>query len=313
MYDSFARRIDSAFTWIEAFQELSGGHSPQSASVAWRAFPLTAGTTDKNIDQNRFQFQDEYVEWLAEIDHGQLTTVTFVTEFPEYFQAFAAVGFSVLTSAIQDVIPGADPTEDELFGAGVNSSASSPIARSQSFRNNLRLNPWNNGQKGVLCLTQQFNTLNALFHLLTECGVPSSAGGPEDTCAAVGNACGPNRSSDPAVCAEAQRAARGQIGYTLRDPAGIRIVKLEGNWKINDTTIDINDSGQNRGAWVISRNGRRGVLTVVPGLTLDGKRPVTGALISRKLQVAADLLTAPDALLPDWARIGAESGSRGPN
>src|SRR5204863_4343667 len=115
----------------------------------------------------------------------------------------------------------------------------------------------------------QFNTLGALFNLLTECGVPRSAGTPEGTCSLVGNACGATRSSDPAVCTASQKAARDQTGYTLRDPAGVRIVALEGVWKIGTKVIDINDPASNSGTWKVSRNGRRAVLTIPANLTLD--------------------------------------------
>jgi hypothetical protein len=108
-YERFARRPNSAFTWIEAFGQLSGGQVPGAANVDWRAFPLTAGTTDTNIDADRFSFQDEYVEWRVERSGTQLAKVTFTTEFSEYFEAFAAVGFDALKLAIQDVIPGANP------------------------------------------------------------------------------------------------------------------------------------------------------------------------------------------------------------
>jgi hypothetical protein len=111
----------------------------------------------------------------------------------------------------------------------------------------------------------------------------------------------------------AQKAARAKVGYTLRDPAGVRIMSLEGVWKLNGTVIDINDFGNNNGVWIVSRNGRRAVLTNAPGLTLDDKPLVTGAQVSHSLQVGADLITAPDAALPEWARISEETGSRGPN
>jgi hypothetical protein len=314
IYDSFARRINSGFTWIEALQQLPGGQLPQAVMVEWAAFPITAQATDVEIDHDRFQHQDEYVEWRAERQQNRLTQVTFTTEFPEYFEAFAAVGFEALVRAIQDAIPGANPTVEEVFGTGFNPEATSSIARSRTFRDHLRSNPWNNGQKGILCLTQQFNTLGALFNLLAECGVLKTQGTPENTCALVAStgACGPGRSSDPAVCAEAQRAVRGNLGFTLRDPAGIRIATLEGVWRLNNTDININDPAANPGIWTVSRNGRRGVLSVSNGLTLDGNSLVTGAQIARKLKVAADVLAAPNATLPAWARIGVESSSRGP-
>jgi hypothetical protein len=311
-YDAFARRPNSAFTWIEAFSQLSGGIVPDLKSVDWRAFPLTAPASDNNIDSDRFAFQDEYVEWRVEKKSGKLAKVTFTTEFPEYFEAYAAVGLDALNSAIKDLIPGADPTEADLFGPGFNSSAATSLARSETFRNHLPLNPWNNGDKDILCLTQQFNTQGALFNLLTECGVPQTSGSPEDTCGLVGGACGVGRSSDPAICTLSQTAVRGKFDYTLRDPSGIRFLKLEGVWKLDGAVIDINDFSHNQGLWVVTRNGRRAVLTIPAGLVLDDKPLVTGAQISHKVAVAADLLVAPDAALPDWARISAESGSRGP-
>jgi hypothetical protein len=312
IYERLARRPNSAFTWLEAFGELSAGQVPAPANVDWRAFPLTAATSDKNIDSDRFQFQDEYVEWRVETSGGKLAKVTFTTEFPEYFEAFASIGLAPLTLAIQDVIPGATPTEEDLFGPGFNSSSASGLARAQKFLRRLPGNPWNNGEKGILCLTQQFNTIGALFNLLAECGVPESSGAPTGTCANVGGACGPGRSSDPAVCTLAQTVARAKVGYTLRDPAGVRIMSLKGVWKVNGTVIDINDFANNKSAWVVSRNGRRAVLTNIDGLALNDKALTTGAQISHSLQVGADLLTAADADLPDWARISVETGSRGP-
>jgi hypothetical protein len=310
-YETSARTINSAFTWFEAFSHLSGGQAATVRAVEWTAFPLTAATTDANIDNKRFAHQDEYVEWRIEKKSGRLAKVTFTTEFREYFEAYAAMGFDAIKAAIVDVIPAADPTEAELFGLGVNSTAQLPIARGQSFIANLTNNPWNNGKKGIVCLTQQFNTLGALFLLLTQCGV-KSAGAPENTCDLVGGACGPGRSSDPTICAVSQKAVRSQLGYTLRDPAGIRISKLEGVWKLDGKAIDINDTTTSSAIWQVSRNGRRGVLTIPPKLTLDDKPVVSGAQVSRRLHVAADLLVAPDSSLPDWARISAESGSRGP-
>jgi hypothetical protein len=312
LYDVHARRNNSGFTWIEAFQSLSSGQLPQGISVPWDAFPLTAQATDKQIDSNRLTHQDEYVEWRAETKSGKLTRVTFTTEFPEYYEAFAAVGESALVTAIQDVLPDSQPTTVELFGTLFNPAAASPVARAQAFRARAAQNPWNNGQKGILCLTQQANTLGALFNLLSACGIPKAQGTPQDTCGLVGGACGLGRSSDPNVCAVAQQAVRDQAGFTLRDPAGVRIVALKGAWKVQNTTIDVNDPASNQGVWRISRNGRRAVLTVVSGLKLDGDTVTTGAQVSRKVSVAADLLAAPNSALPEWARIGAESDSRGP-
>jgi hypothetical protein len=194
VYESFARRVNSGFTWLEAFDHLSGSALPP-VSVEWSAFPITAQVTDVTIDKDRLAHQDEYVEWLAEMKQSKLKRVTFTTEFPEYFEAFAAVGPAALVSAIQDVIPGANPTLDELFGAGFNPAATTAVGRARTFRDHLADNPWNNGKKGILCLTQQFNTLGALFNLITACGVRQAQGTPENTCSLVAStgACGDGR------------------------------------------------------------------------------------------------------------------------
>jgi len=143
-YDSFANRRNSAFTWLDAFDELSDGTQPNELTVDWGAFPLLAKATDAEIDRDRFRWQDEYVEWRVERSDGAIQRITFITELPEYFQAFAMVGTDSLIAAIQDVIPSADPTPQELFGRAGNPDALSPTARSRLFRANLPNNPWNN-------------------------------------------------------------------------------------------------------------------------------------------------------------------------
>ncbi len=311
-YERFARRPNSALTWLEAFGSLAGGQVPQTVPVDWLAFPLLATGSDADIDRDRFRKQDEYVEWRTEAANGALSRITFTTEFPEYFEAFAEVGSAFLIDAVKDSIPAANPTLQELFGPGEDPDALVEVARANRFRRHLQDNPWNNGSKGILCLTQQFNTLGALFNLVTECGVRKTQGSPEDTCALVGGACGDGRSSDPNICAEAQRAVRNNLAITLRDPAGVRILRLEGVWRLEGQQIDINDPSQNQGLWEVNRNGRRGVLSVVDELTLDGSAIKSGAQVSRKLRVVAELLAAPESTLPDWARLGNELVSRGP-
>lgn len=311
-YDQFSRRLNSGFTWLEAFDQLSNDVARQEVTVDWSSFPITAQATDALIDRDRFEYQDEYVEWRVETNQGTLTRITFSTEFPEYFEAFAALGFNELVEAIQDVIPEANPTAEELFGPEFNPASSPPLGRARTFRARLQENPWNNGEKGILCLTQRFNTLNALFNLLAACSVRRMQGTPENTCSLVEPACGPSRSSDPALCATAQRSVRAGMALSLRDPVGVRIVKLEGMWKIANDDIDINDPAQNRGIWIVSRNRQRAELSIVDGLTVDGELVITGAQVARKVKVASDLLAAPDTALPEWARTGRESSSRGP-
>ena len=311
-YQRFARLENSAFTLLEAFDELAPGTEVAHQAVDWRAFPITAPATHQEIDADRLSCQDEYVEWRVERDgQGRLMRVTFTTEFPEYFEALARVGVDALKEGIAEIIPGADPTDTDLFGPGVDPNDTSPRARSQRFRSNLVQNPWNMGPNGILCLTQRFNTLGALFNLVGQCGVPRPDLPPGAVCANVGGACGAGRNSDPAVCEAAQSLARIEFGLTLKDPAGIAIRRLAGSWTLDGQAIDMNDPDAAQGCWTVSRNGRRAVLEVPPGLRLNDQTIDSGAIVADHLFVGADAIAAPDAALPEFARTGAENQLRG--
>ena len=153
--------------------------------------------------------------------------------------------------------------------------------------------------------------MNALFNLVGQCAIPRPDLPPGSVCANVGGACGSNRDSDPNVCLASQQAVRGQQGISLEDPVGVEIVALDGIWEVDGQQIDINAPASNQGAWTVSRNGRRAVLTVQDGLTLDGEVITTGTQVAKALRVRARVITAPETALPVWARIGNES-LRGP-
>jgi hypothetical protein len=303
----------SGYTLRDALDELAPGTQAQTATVRWSAFPVTAPASAVQIDANRLQFQDEYVEWRAEKRNGALTKVTFTTEFSEYLEALAEVGVAPLKAEIAKLVPGANPTDAELFGAGFNPQTASATARGKRFTAHLPNNPWNNGQRGILCLTQQFNTMGALFNLLGACGVPNLSVPSGQVCATVGGACGPGRNSDPSVCSAAQDLARGNSSFSLQDPAGIRILDLDptAQWTLDGQAIDINNPATNQGIWTVSRNGRRGVFTLQGDVRVGGNKITTGTQLSQLLFVGADVIHAPDAALPEWAQAGHE-GTRGP-
>ena len=268
--------------------------------IEWVGFPVTANASDSEIDSERFVFQDEYVEWHVDKDtNGSVLQVTFTTEFPEYYEALAEVSEAALVAGIQDAIPGANPTTKELFG-NLDPSTVSPIERAAAFRKQtapgqtVPANPWNNNQKGILCLGQTFNTLGALFNLARRCSKPNTAIPSNGQCAAVGGACGPNRNSDPRICERAQDVAKIPRALSLQDPAGVTILRLAGTWRINGASIDINDPSSNSGAWTISRNGRRATLRIVDGLTINNNPIVSGTQVSRLLDVGAEVISAAE-------------------
>jgi hypothetical protein len=304
---SAALTAGSAYVERDAFLELSTGATPEVNSVSWFAFPKTANSTDEEIDAQRFLLQDEYVEWRVESNGaGGVSRVTFTTEFPEYYEALAEVSMAALVRGIRETIPGANPTREELFGTNFNPSTVSPRARGARFRSNGQNNPWNNGSKGILFLAHRSNSMSALFGLAESCAVRRPNLDPSAVCGAVGGACVPERNSDPRICLACQNLARAGRGLSIEDPAGVTIARLGGTWEANGQDIAINDPASSGGAWVVSRNGRRAVLNVGGGLTLNGDPITTGAQVAAVLSVTAAVISVEENFLPEWARTGRE-------
>ena len=305
-YRKGAGVTNTAFTILEAFDPLPD-QNVEIASVPWPAFPRTAPTTSQGIDSNRFRYQDEYVEWRVEKENGRITRITFTTEFPEYFEALTRVGVDQLKEEVANLIPGAHPTDAELFGSGPDPTGQPPLVRARRFRNNLRLNPWNNGDRGILCLAQSANTLGALVNLLAHCSVPRPDLSAGDVCVAVGQFCGQNRNSDPKISLAVQDKAMGGNAITAADPIGVVIQRLNGNWQIGDVVInDIGDVANNEGIWSVSRGGHRAVLENAAALTLDGRTIMTGAQVSTKLFAAARVLATLEVNISEFAKADNE-------
>jgi hypothetical protein len=166
------------------------------------------------------------------------------------------------------------------------------VGGGELFRQNLFDNPWNNGQKGIFCMAQSENTLPLLFALLAKCSVPRLEMMVQDVCGEVSPSCVAGRNSDPNVCTEAQTQARNGRVLSLSDPVGIRIMELQGIWKINNLRIKINDPTDNQGVWQVSRGNHRAVLKNLPGLTLNGAPVTSGSQVARMLQVGAKVTSA---------------------
>lgn len=63
-YERAARVPGSAFTWLEAFEGLARSRV-SAASIAWRAFPVTSAASHRQIDDKRFDEQDEYAACIS--------------------------------------------------------------------------------------------------------------------------------------------------------------------------------------------------------------------------------------------------------
>ncbi|NJN31335.1 MAG: peptidoglycan-binding protein [Synechococcales cyanobacterium RM1_1_8] len=315
------------------------------------------------MDRDRQDLQEEYVEWSLSPAAGPPSSLTFTTEFPEYFEALADVSFEALVAGLREIMPSANPTSQELLGVarapgplavdGIvggqtwavlnrvaamdDRPADQPVVRrgdrgravqrlqerlqsldllklvdgdfgpiteravvtaqqqyrgaGHLFRQQLNRNPWNDGSKGTFCMFQRFNRLNFLFRLVSQCCVPKPIN-PRAMCALVSPNCVPERNSDPMVCATAQRQVQAGRLISLRDPVGIRILELKGRWQLNGQAIEINNPAKNQGIWQVSRGGQRGVLRLLPGLTVDSATIRTGAQVARKVMVGVDVLVA---------------------
>jgi len=307
-YRTGARVLGSAFTMLEAFQATNPPNAHTNAAVEWEAYPQLAGQRDAVIDSQRLQFQDEYVEWLVSRRGAEIDSITFTSEFPEYFEAFAMVSVGKLTEAVKEVIPGANPMSEDLFGENFDAEGATPRERSKRFRDRLPSNPWNNGEKSILCLTQRNNTMGALINLLVHCSKPRTDLDPTQVCAAVGQFCGDGRSSDPRISAAVQISALGGNVLSASDPVGVTIERLRGDWSINGRQIDINTEKVNGSlVWQRSRGNRRAVLLVPAGLELNGRAVRTGAQVARELMVAAHVIQAPSESVAAQFRTGNEA------
>ncbi len=307
-YQRGAMRSNSAFTYFDVLASL-----PDSevfpATIDWKAFPiLSQHQSDEDIDSDRFNLQEEYVEWLVVRDtNGEIDEIIFTTEFREYFAVLAAVSPTGIAEAVRQLTPGADPTTSELYGVS-SVNGRSPRERFNLFLNHVRTNPWNNGEKGIMALTMPINSYGALFGLSIDCGVANTSIPPDHVCANVGGACVPGRQSDPRICTVCQEQAQGNKVFSLDDPAGVFISNLTGIWTVGDVQVPINDPNQNQGRWLVTRNGRRARLKVggANKLRLDNDEIVSGAQVAKKLFVAANVVTAFNSALPEWAKTGNE-------
>lgn len=308
-YQTGDRLDDSAFTLLEAFDAVPAARRSVT-HVGWQAFPRKATASNAQIDQNRFTLQDEYVEWGVERAGSRVERVTFTTEFLAYYQALAQAGTAAVVTAIQAVIPGANPTNAELFGPAVSPNLGT-LERARRFVSFAQRNPWVNGQKGIICLAHESNSLLALFRLVDIAAVRNPAVQPADICGALDDFCDPRRNSDPVIAAAVQQIARDDRSFSLADAVGIEIATLGGIWRRGNRTLEINDSAANDNLWTVTRSRRRGELTVPPDLLLDDQPITSGAQVAAALRVQASVVSASNADLPEWARIGKEGMKRG--
>ena len=218
---------------------------------------------------------------------------------------------SALVAGIKAVIPGAAPTAAELYGPNFNPTTAAPEARARAFRGNATEQPVERWPQRHPVPRRSSSTPWARCSTWAATRRFPSRTFPSAPCAPrSAGFCGPARNSDPSISAAVQTLARARRGLAFADPVGIQIEALGGIWRIGNTQIDVNDPAANQGVWTITRGGRRAVLKVVPGLMLDDEKIESGAQVAAVLSVIAQAVSAAEADLPAWSRVGQEQSQR---
>jgi hypothetical protein len=282
---------------FEQFYDPSQTETPTSirpTTVVWSAFPATLaaqGLPDRTrwalADGSR-DLHDEYCEWVVSRDRdGTLTSVTFSTEVPDYWQHVAETDREALLGLYHRLVS-ADVQVADLFDGDTY----------------LRTNKWNNADSvGISHLQQGSNTLLAAIKLVADAtvlrarndGTPITDRQELVRCSAMGE---PLRNSDPQIAEVINDAAALGALVTLSDPVGLY---LDGIQTGGLTTPDNEDAQE---FWTVDRgtasHAVRATFAVPPdrGYQLGdcsiGGRPITfGAQIADKVRVRIEALALP--------------------
>ena len=266
------------------------------ATIAWTAFPaslLRTATSQEGRWQRadmspRRAAQDEYCEWSVERNaDGKLTSVTFTTELPEYWEHLAATDRDALVALYRRLVS-PDVKAAHLFDAGGRYNPA---------------NRWNSSTQGRLAhLIQQNNNLSAAVTLVAEATVLRQRNGEPVTnkqdlvdCAGLGN---PFRNSDPQIAAAVNDAAATGAELTLLDPVGLYIQGLQ------TTGFKTPDGANAATFWTIERGDPQHILRAryaVPperGYTIGdvkiGGRPINfGAQLADRVVVKVTAVVKP--------------------
>lgn len=271
------------------------------ATVAWTAFPASLLVTATS-QEGRWgiadtkpgrQAQDEYCEWTVERNaEGKLTSVTFTTELPEYWQHLADHDPDGVVDLYRELVS-PDVERADLFGANDEYDP---------------FNGWNTAAEGRLAhLIQPNNALSAAIALVAQATVLRERDGQPVTnkqdlvdCANLGN---PFRNSDPQIAAAVNDAASTGAELSLRDPVGLYIKGLE------TTGLTTPDGEDPAAFWTIERGDPDHILRArfaVPedrGYTVgdmkSGGRPINfGAQLADRVTVKVTVVVKPGAHQP---------------
>jgi hypothetical protein len=200
-----------------------------------RTFPLgfedQALTRPVNVS---FRWQDEYLEWVAVKDAGNVTRYVFTAEGPEYWEFLASADREIVRRLYSE-FTGREVQWSELAWAHdvwVADQSGNPVllyARGD-------YNPYNrvNLDECAAHLTHPANTLSAEIDLAVKATIQRvDAKGARVTerrrLACCSNFGDPNRNSDPGIGTTVNLAVAGGTSITLANPVGLYIQRFDGS------------------------------------------------------------------------------------
>lgn len=180
--------------------------------------------------------QDEYLEWSARRNsEGQITKITFVAEGYDYFSTLFEKEESRVVEIYKDFTEVSSLKADDLRAKHgiyrrLKDGRTRTVAEPGAFnpRNRYNINP------GIVHLSHRANSLGAEVNLAGVSGIARKKVGGDTLdgkneeellcCNQGGN---PNRNSDPLISAQAYKQVLDGFRYTLANPVGLYIAKME--------------------------------------------------------------------------------------
>lgn len=235
------------------------------------------------LDERR-DLQEEYVEWRAVRDEqGRLRRVELTTELPEYWDALApeAVLATVREFAGEEVEPGKVLGPDGFLDDG----------------------PYNDGARGICCMSQSSNNLRAMVVAVCEAlRTHSIQGRPclhaDELFGFLGDAAVAGRASDPVLVERLARVAWDGRLVAFDEPVGVFVIGFEHTRLRTGRGEPVGPE-----CLAVSRGGRRAVFEVPDGdehlVDVATESPIVhGGQIAELVQVAVRLRVSERGVLP---------------
>jgi hypothetical protein len=263
--------------------------TPYLLTTDWTGLPcrVVAGEGRRRalelLDERR-DLQEEYVEWRTVRDEeGRLRGVELTTELPEYWDALTpnAVLATVREFVGEEVEPGKVLGPDGFLNDG----------------------PYNDGTRGICCMSQSSNNLRAMVGLVCAAlrtysikGRPCLHG--DELFGLLGDAAVAGRASDPLLVERLARVAWDGRLVAFDEPVGVVVIGFEHTRLRTRRGEPVGPE-----CFTVSRGGRRAVFEVPDGhkhlVDVATESPIVhGGQIAELVQVAVHLRVSERGVFP---------------